>query len=102
MKLLGRWILCAAFLASGTAAGDDTFKSVTVGFEVSKPASWQFVTAEQNLENLRNTKLNDEQEIWIVPRGDYFFLIGAGTRQDEKTGSRQEIRRILDTVKVRQ
>ncbi len=32
-------------------------------------------------------------ELWIVPRGDYFFIIGAGTRQDEKTGSRDEIRK---------
>lgn len=37
-------------------------------------------------------------EIWIVPRDDHFLLIGAGTRQDEKTGTRQEIRDILDTL----
>lgn len=41
-------------------------------------------------------------ELWIVPRGDYFFLIGAGTRQDEKTGSREEIQSILKTVKIEQ
>jgi len=201
MKLLHTLILCSAMLAGAAAADDNSFKSVTVGFEVSKPASWQFVTAEQNLENLRNTKLNDEEfhrlmlrysnaplvammkhpepfgdlnpsfkvqikpfgglkgadpkqilalvsnqmkgafkdfavtqaptdatvsgiksgymrinyslqipdgrtfpttsEMWIVPRGDFFFLIGAGTRQDEKTGSREEIQRILESVKVR-
>jgi hypothetical protein len=39
-------------------------------------------------------------EIWIVPRGNFFFLIGAGTRQDEATGSRAEIRSILDSVKI--
>lgn len=39
-------------------------------------------------------------EIWVVPRGDYFFLIGAGTRQDEKTGSRAEINSILRTIKI--
>ena len=39
-------------------------------------------------------------ELWIVPHGDYFFIIGAGTRQDEKTGSREEIKRILKTVKI--
>jgi hypothetical protein len=39
-------------------------------------------------------------ELWIVPRGEYFFLIGAGTRQDEATGSRSEIRAILDSVKI--
>lgn len=191
------------FLMMGMAfAGEseDTFKSVSVGFEVTKPASWQFLTAEQNLENLKQTKLSDEEfqklmlkyataplvammkhpepfddlnpslkvnvkpfgqlrgtdpkqilsmvsvqfasifkdyelmegpidtevsgiksgylrfnyslqipdgrtfpttsELWIVPRGDYFFMIGAGTRQDEKTGTRKEIQEILKTVKI--
>lgn len=27
-------------------------------------------------------------------------MIGAGTRQDEKTGTREEIRAILETVKI--
>lgn len=183
-------------------AGDtgNTFKSVTVGFEVTKPKSWQFVTVEQNLENLKRTKLNDEEfhklmlkyataplvammkypepfddlnpsfkvnikplgqlketdpkqiltmlsaqfgnifkdyevvqspidtrisgiksgymrinyslqipdgrmfpttsELWIVPKGDYFFMMGAGTRQDEKTGSRKEIQKILKTIRI--
>ena len=39
-------------------------------------------------------------ELWIVPRGDYFFMIGAGTRQDEKTGTRAEIQSILKTAKI--
>lgn len=39
-------------------------------------------------------------ELWVVPRGDYFFLIGAGTRQDERTGSRAEIQDILNSVKI--
>ena len=33
-------------------------------------------------------------EIWIVPKGSIFFMIGAGTRADEKNGSRAEMRRI--------
>jgi hypothetical protein len=40
-------------------------------------------------------------EIWIVPRGRYFFMIGAGTRTDEGTGSRQEISAIMDTLRIR-
>lgn len=195
--------ICFSLMSIGTVlAGDtvNTFKSVTVGFEVTKPSSWQFVTAEQNLENLKRMKLNDEEfhklmlkyataplvaimkypepfddlnpsfkvnvkpfgqldrtdpkkilamlsaqfvsmfkdyelvqapidthvsgiksgyirinyslqipdgrrfpttsELWIVPRGDYFFMIGAGTRQDEKTGSRKEIQEILKTVRI--
>jgi hypothetical protein len=193
-------VMCLAFMASTASAGDNTFKSVATGFEVTKPASWHFVTAEQNLESLKNTKLNDEEfhqmmikystaplvamtkhpepfddlnpsfkvqvkpfgqlkgtdpkqiltlvsgqmktlfkdfvitqaptdvivsgiksaymridyslqipdgqtfpttsEMWIVPSGEYFFMIGAGTRQDEKSGSRKEIQQIVDSVKV--
>ena len=191
------------FLMIGIAfAGDseNTFRSATVGFEVTKPKSWQFLTAQQNLENLKRTKLSNEEfhqlmlkyataplvammkhpelfddlnpslkvnvkpfgqlkgtdskqilsmvsvqfasifkdyevveaptdtevsgiksgylrfnyslqipdgrtfpttsELWIVPRGDYFFMIGAGTRQDEKTGTRKEIQEILKTVRI--
>lgn len=39
-------------------------------------------------------------ELWIVPRGDYFFMIGAGTRQDEKTGSRDEIAKIMSSIEL--
>jgi len=189
-------------LVAFAPAGEDpnVFRSVTVGFEVVKPSSWHFVTAEQNLESLKQTKLNDKEfhklmlnyakaplvaimkypepfddlnpsfkvnirplgqmkgadpreilvmlsgqfkkilkdyraemspvvtlvaglptgylrahytletnegrsfavtsELWIVPRGDYFFMIGAGTRQDEATGSRREIREILKTIRI--
>ena len=61
MKWYREMILCIALTAGTAAADDDTFRSVTVGFEVTKPASWQFATAQQNLENLKNTKLNDEE-----------------------------------------
>ena len=191
------WAIAGAALAQDA---ENTFQSVTVGFEVTKPATWQFVTAEQNLESLKQTKLDDKEfhklmlkyataplvaimkhpepfddlnpsfkvnikpfgqmkgsgpkeiltilsgqfeklfkdyrvtmrpvdtlvsglpagymrvqynletsegrsfpvtsELWIVPRGDYFFMIGAGTRQDEVTGTRKEIREILKTVKI--
>lgn len=39
-------------------------------------------------------------EMWVVPRGKILFIIGAGTRQDEKTGSRDEIRKILASMKI--
>ena len=202
MKWHNEMIFCIAFVAGTATADDNMFRSVTVGFEVTKPASWQFATAQQNLENLKNTKLNDEEfhqmmlkystaplvvmtkyqepfddvnpsfkvqvkpfgqlkgsdpkqvltmvsgqmknvfkdfaitqaptdvivagiksaymrinyslqvpgggtfpttsEMWIVPKGDYFFMMGAGTRQDEKTGSRKEIQSVVDSVKVQQ
>ncbi len=39
-------------------------------------------------------------ELWVVPRGSYFFILGAGTRQDERTGSRVEINKILNSVEI--
>lgn len=37
-------------------------------------------------------------ELWIIPKGSYFFMIGAGTRQDEANGTRAEIQSILSTI----
>lgn len=39
-------------------------------------------------------------EMWIVPNGSYFLMIGAGTRQDEANGTREEIHSILNTLKI--
>lgn len=39
-------------------------------------------------------------EIWIIPKENYFFMIGVGFRQDEKTGSYDEIKSILDTIVI--
>jgi hypothetical protein len=39
-------------------------------------------------------------ELWIVPRGDLIFMIGASTRQDEKSGTRSEVRSIINTIKI--
>lgn len=194
-------VLALALLATaGQAAEPSVFKSHTAGIELTKPAEWHYVTAAQNMENIKAMKLSDEEfhavmqkystaplvamakykepfddlnpsfkvnikpygglkgrqsqeiislilphfqkifkdftiiqapvevevsgiksayarvnytmeipdgrkfpttsELWIIPFGDYFFMIGAGTRQDEKTGSREEIKIILNTVKI--
>lgn len=195
-------------LFSGYAASEESsvFNNPTAGFSVTKPVGWHYVTAEQNLDNLKNNlkaiQLDDKEfqaamvkyataplvamtkykepyddvnpsfkvnikplgqfkgkdpkdmimvmlpqfqkifkdfklvqppinvpvagissayarinytmeaagigsfpitsEIWIVPRGDYFFLIGSGTRQDERTGSRKEIESIINTITISQ
>lgn len=39
-------------------------------------------------------------EVWIVPKGPVFLLIGAGTRADESNGSRSEIRSIIDSLRL--
>lgn len=192
-----------AFGAGQAAAGEpEVFNNPTAGLKLTKPASWHYVSAAQNLENIKAMKLSDEEfhaamkkyaaaplvamtkhpepfddvnpslkinikpfgglkgrppqdvvnlivpqfqkvfkdfelvqppmevevsgiksayarmnytmeipdgrtfpitsELWIVPRGDYFFMIGAGTRQDERTGSREEIQGILRELKIEQ
>jgi hypothetical protein len=41
-------------------------------------------------------------QLWIIPRGDFFFIVGAGTRQDEKSGSRAEIDVIVKSLRLDQ
>lgn len=196
-------IVSAALLlvtSYGVLADSNEYANPTVGFRITKPEAWQFATVQQNLDNLKSTKLQSTEmqeamvrsataplvvmfkypepyqdinpsfkvnikplgqlkgrdakqiaglllpslqkafkdfavaqapsdvtvsglkgaymrvtyslevpevglfpttsELWIVPRGDYFFMIGAGTRTDEKTGSRQEIQDILKTISI--
>lgn len=203
MKIVGRavvvfvLVLCAGAAVAGKP---DVFRNPTAGLQVTKPAAWHYVTAAQNLENIKAVKLKDEEfhaamqkyaaaplvamtrfpepyedvnpsfkvnirplgplkgkdpkdliglflpqleksfrdfelvqpatsvevsgikaayarinytmeipdgrtfpttsELWIVPRGDYFFMIGAGTRQDERNGTRKEIQGILKTLRI--
>jgi hypothetical protein len=193
--------VCLATLPGVATANEaDTFRNPTAGFQLTKPVEWRFITVAEAQENLKATKLNDQEfqaamlkyatvpmvammkypepyddinpsfkvnikplgqlqgrtavelvgmilpqlqkafkdyqlvqppvetevsglkaayarinyslettdgatfpctsELWIVPRGDYFFLLGAGTRQDETTGSRSEIQGILNSVKI--
>jgi hypothetical protein len=37
-------------------------------------------------------------ELWIIPQAEYFIIIGVGYRQDEKTGRRQELMEILESI----
>ncbi|MFO7529002.1 MAG: hypothetical protein R6W86_09400 [Marinobacter sp.] len=194
-------VLILVFVSlSAFAQEKNLFESVTVGFKVTKPDDWNFISAEQNRESLERFQMTDKEfhqqmvkyssaplvammkypepfedlnpsfkvnikplgqlkgsdpkeilnlilpqfkkvfqdfnltqrptdtevdglpaaymrinyslavpdgrvfpttsELWIVPRGDYFFMIGSGTRQDEKTGSREEISEILSSVEL--
>ena len=40
-------------------------------------------------------------EFWVVPRGEIFFMLGTGTRRDERNGTRAEVRKIVDSVRLR-
>ena len=195
-------LILLLFSAYATSEESNVFTNPTAGFSVTKPVGWHYVSAEQNLNNLKATQLDDKEfqaamvkyattpmvamtkyeepyadvnpsfkvnikplgqfkgkdpkdiigfilphfqklfkdfklvqppidvpvsgissayarinyimevpdigalpitsELWIVPRGDYFFLLGAGSRQDEKTGSRKEIDSIIKTIVIAQ
>lgn len=202
MRLTRRTALVSAILAlCAHAHAAETYENPAIGVAIDKPPEWHFATAEQNAENLKNTKLSSEEyqalllkyattplvamtkypepyddlnpsvkvnikpyggldrtdpklilklvlptfeqmfegfqveqdpidttisgiesgymrvsyslkvgdgrvfdttsELWIVPRGDHFFMIGAGTRSDELTGTRDEIKSIIETVSIR-
>lgn len=190
------------FSSSALSEEPSVFSNPTAGFTVTKPVGWHYVTAEQNLNNIKATQINDKEfqaamvkyattpmvvmtkykepyddvnpsfkvnikplgqfkgrdskeiigiilpqfqklfkdfvlvqppinvtvggissaytrinytmdvagigalpitsELWIIPRGDYFFMVGAGTRQDEKTGSRKEVESIINTIVIEQ
>ncbi|MGL4342941.1 MAG: hypothetical protein ACRCSZ_11130 [Lactococcus lactis] len=86
------------------------FKKVVRDFELVQPAievdisgiKSAYARMNYTMEIPDGRSFPTTSELWIVPHGDYFFLIGAGTRQDEKTGSRAEINSILQTIKIEQ
>lgn len=202
MKPLLTLLVCLPLwqAALGGPVDKNTYANPTLGLTVTKPGDWQFATAEQHSENLRQTKMKDAEfqtlvqkystapivammkhpephpdlnpsfkinvrplgdlsgddpkallelivsplrkafedfeviesakeitlaghkaaymkihynlatadgqrfatcsEMWVVPRGKNFFLIGSGTRQDEKSGKRAEIQKILSSLKI--
>jgi hypothetical protein len=200
MKIMYYIILLFVISTKVFAGSANDFESITAGFKVTKPNDWQFITAQENIENIKRVDLLDKEfhekmikysqpplvammkypepfddvnpsfkinikplgqlkgldpkqilgiilpqiektfkkyklviapkdtkisglsgaymkmnysmvildgrelpatsEIWIVPRGDYFFLIGAGSRQDESTDSRVEIQNILSSISL--
>ena len=57
-----------------------------------------YMKANYTLSTQDGKNFDTTSELWIVPRGDYFFTIGAGTRKDEKTGTREEISKIIESI----
>ncbi|MFS0738158.1 hypothetical protein ABC347_14005 [Sphingomonas sp. 1P06PA] len=39
-------------------------------------------------------------DLWVVPHGSHFFIIGTGIRQDERTGSRADVERIVASLRI--
>lgn len=56
------------------------------------------VQIHYSLENNSGEIRSIRSDLWIAMRGDYFFLVGSGLKQDESNGSYQEIKQILDSL----
>ncbi len=55
-------LLVSLFLCIAAHAGDeDKFVSQTLGFEVTKPTSWSFMSANTYLEQMSQVRLSDEE-----------------------------------------
>lgn len=90
--------------AMGIAQMKSAFKDFTV---VTAPTNCvvagitgSYARVDYTLETQNGRTFPTTSELWILPRGDFFFMIGAGTRQDEKTGTRAEIQDILKTIAI--
>jgi len=58
----GVGIVVVIIVAACAMAGEsDAFRSATAGFEITKPADWHYLTAEQNQENLSRVELTDDE-----------------------------------------
>jgi hypothetical protein len=193
-------LLILIFPALSYAGDSDTFRNPCAGISITKPADWLYMGIDQNYQNLKNSKMKDEElkklslrmadvpmivimkypepykdlnptfkidakpagqykgtnpkkilsamtasmgdffdgfkiikgpvdakidgmsgayirfntimktengqsypscsEIWVIPRGDHVFMFSANTRQDEKNCKRDEIRKIIDSIKI--
>ncbi len=77
------------------------FKLVQPPMEVEISGIRSAYARINNLEQAANgSMISTISELWIVPRGDYFFVIGTGIRQDERNSSLAEIESIVKTVKI--
>lgn len=54
-------VLLLFIVNSCVFADTNEYISPTFGFRITKPESWQFATAQQSLDNLRNMKLKDPE-----------------------------------------
>ena len=59
-----------------------------------------YAAIDFTLETQEGRQFATKSQLWIVLKDDLLFLIGAGTRQDERTGSRQEVQRVIDSIRL--
>lgn len=52
------------------------------------------------LKNTDGKEFKSCSELWLIDKGDFFIMIGAGSKQDESNGKRQEIQDMINTIKI--
>ena len=62
------------------------------------PAAYAVI--DFTLETQDGRQFPTQSQMWFVLKGDLLFMVGAGTRQDEMTGSRQEVQRVIDSIRL--
>ena len=53
-------LIISLLLSIAFAQDDNVFINVTTGFKITKPSDWLFVTAEENLENIKRIQMKNE------------------------------------------
>lgn len=57
-----------------------------------------YVHVEHKLNTKQGVSYLVSSEMWIVPKGNSFFMIGAGTEANDKTNARKEIQSIIKSI----
>ena len=52
------------------------------------------------LEGQNGKQFLTSSELWVIPQGDYFFLIGVGNKQNSSEEVNTEIKEIISSIKV--
>jgi hypothetical protein len=92
-------ILLAAIPTMRRMFGDLTIDAAPTRTTVSgKPAAYTRLSYKMRA---GKSTFPTVSEVWVVPSGPIFFMIGTGTRADERNGSRAEVRKIVDSIAIR-
>ncbi len=59
-----------------------------------------YVVIDYTLETQEGRQFPTKSQMWFVLKGDLLFIVGASTRQDDMTGSHQEVQRVIDSIRL--
>ncbi|MFN7139606.1 MAG: hypothetical protein ACK4UN_09720 [Limisphaerales bacterium] len=87
-------------IANGARNKHEDFKLIAPIKETSlKGHSAVHVEIQYTFEGPHGKPVPEGSEIWVLPRGNHFLLLGISVRQDEETGRREEFQPIIDSLK---